>query len=567
MMGAPQMSYVSGTSDIPLVYNTIGQMLDDTASQYGDREALVSVHQNLRYSYAELNRLVDDYAAGFMACGITRGDRVGIWSPNNAEWIITQFATARAGIILVNINPGYRLSELEYALKKTGCKGLVSAAQFKSSNYVDMIRTLAPEIDDCAAGQLHAATLPDLKMVAIIGDQNAPGGGFMQFADIAAAATDESRQNMQDLQAVLDADDAINIQFTSGTTGFPKGATLSHHNIINNGRFCGDRMNFRSGDRLCIPVPLYHCFGMVLGVLTCVSLGATMVLPDESFDAGSVLRTVEQEKCTGLFGVPTMFIAELAHPEFANFDLSTLRTGVMAGSPCPIEVMKKVITDMHMVDITIGYGMTELSPLSFQTAPDDSLEKSVSTVGKAHPYVETKVVDETGQIVPRGVQGELLSRGYSVMKGYWNDPQLTAEACDAAGWMHTGDLGVIDADGYCSITGRSKDMIIRGGENVYPREIEEFLYAHPAISDVQVFGVPDDKYGEEICAWVMTKPGQHIDVNIIKSFCAGQIAHFKVPRYVHVVDAFPMTVTGKIQKFVMRDVMAAKLQDAAKERA
>lgn len=559
-----KMSYVSGTSDLPLVYVTIGQLLSTAAEEYADREALVSIHQSLRYTYSELDALVNSYAAGFLACGMRPGDRVGIWSPNNAEWIITQFATARVGLILVNINPAYRLNELEYALNKTGCKGLVSAKSFKTSDYVGMVQSLAPEIEQCEPGQLQSEKLPDLKLVAVIGGDEDLPSGFMNFEAISAAATEESLQELVDLQPLLDADDPINIQFTSGTTGFPKGATLSHHNIINNGRFCGDRMKFQSGDRLCIPVPLYHCFGMVLGVLTCVSLGATMVLPDEAFEAASVLQAVQDEKCTGLFGVPTMFIAELDHPDFDKYDLSTLRTGVMAGSPCPIEVMKRVISDMNMVDVTIGYGMTELSPLSFQTCPEDSLEKSVTTVGRAHPFVETKIVNEEGQVVPRGVQGEILSRGYSVMKGYWNDEERTAEARDAEGWMHTGDLGVIDDEGYCKITGRSKDMIIRGGENIYPREIEEFLYTHPAIADVQVFGIPDERYGEEICAWVLKKSGHDVDLTIIKEFCAGQIAHFKVPRFVRVVDEFPMTVTGKIQKFVMRDMMIEIMdQDAA----
>lgn len=555
-------SYVSGTSELPLVFKTIGQMLDDTAALYGDREALVSVHQSLRYTYDELNALVDEYAAGFVALGLKPGERVGIWSPNNAEWIITQFATARAGLILVNINPAYRLSELEYALNKTACRGLVSAGRFKTSDYVEMIRSLAPEIDNSDAGQLSLAKLPDLRMVAIIGEQNDLPSGFMKFEDIAKAATQKSRADVEALQSHLDPDDAINIQFTSGTTGFPKGATLSHHNIINNGRFCADRMNFRSGDKLCIPVPLYHCFGMVLGVLSCASMGATMVLPDEAFDPISVLKTVQDEKCNGLFGVPTMFIAELDHPDFDQYDLSSLRTGMMAGSPCPIEVMKRVISDMHMVDVTIGYGMTELSPLSFQTCPEDSLEKSVTTVGRPHPFVETKIIDPQGRVVPRGTQGEILSRGYSVMKGYWGDEARTAEARDAEGWMHTGDLGIIDDEGYCTITGRLKDMIIRGGENVYPREIEEFLYRHPAIADVQIFGVPDEKYGEEICAWIVKKSEHEVDLEIVKQFCAGQIAHYKVPRYIHIVEEFPMTVTGKIQKFVMRDMMIEVLEKA-----
>lgn len=552
-------SYVCGTSDRPLVYTTIGDMLRDTATSYPDREALVSVHQSVRYSYGEFDRLVDDYAAGLIALGLKKGDRLGIWSPNNAEWIVTQFATARVGIILVNINPAYRLNELEYALNKTECNAIVLASRFKTSDYVAMIRKLAPEIDTSKPGALQAEKLPHLRLVSVIGDEMPDG--FMQFPGIAQAATDEAREKLASLQSDLNPDDPINIQFTSGTTGFPKGATLSHHNIVNNGRFCGERMKFKSGDRLCIPVPLYHCFGMVLGVLTCVSFGATMILPDEAYDPDTVLKTVQDEKCTALYGVPTMFIAELDHPEFKSFDLSSLRTGVMAGSPCPIEVMKRVIGEMNMADVTIGYGMTELSPLSFQTQPEDSLEKSVSTVGRAHPYVETKVIDpETGHVLPRGQQGEVLSRGYSVMIGYWNDDERTAEAKDSEGWMHTGDLGVIDDEGYLSITGRSKDMIIRGGENVYPREIEEFLYTHTAVGDVQVFGVPDEKYGEEICAWIMLKADTELNEAGVREFCEGQIAHFKVPRYIRFVDEFPMTVTGKIQKFVMRDMMVEELE-------
>lgn len=565
-MSQNQSSYVCGTSALPLIYSTIGDMLRQAARDYPDREALVSVHQSLRYSYTEFDRLADEYAAGLLALGIEKGDRLGIWSPNNAEWIITQFATARAGIILVNINPAYRLSELEYALNKTECKAIIMADHFKTSDYVGMIRELAPEIDNSAPAALQSEKLPHLRLVSTIGGE--ASGGFIKFADIAAAATDETKQRLIALQGELDPDDPINIQFTSGTTGFPKGATLSHHNITNNGLFCGERMKFKSGDRLCIPVPLYHCFGMVLGVLTCVAYGATMILPDEAFEPDSVLKTVEQEKCTALYGVPTMFIAELDHPDFDRFDLTTLRTGVMAGSPCPIEVMKRVIDEMNMVDVTIGYGMTELSPLSFQTQAEDSLEKSVSTVGRAHPYVETKVVDpETGQVLPRGKQGEVLSRGYSVMIGYWNDEERTAEAKDGQGWMHTGDLGVIDEEDYLSITGRSKDMIIRGGENVYPREIEEFLYTHPEIGDVQVFGVPDEKYGEEICAWIKRKSGAELDEAGVRQFCKGQIAHFKIPRYVKFVDEFPMTVTGKIQKFVMREMMVKELDQWMAETA
>lgn len=558
-MSNGQLSYVCGTSDEPPIYSTIGEMLHNTAKDVPDQEALVSVHQSLRYTYADLDQLVDEYAAGLIALGLEKGDRLGIWSPNNAEWIITQFASARAGIILVNINPAYCLSELEFALIKTECSAIILAKRFKTSDYVAMIQKLAPEISVSEPGKLKAKKLPYLRLVSVIDDE--PHNGILPFKGIASAANSEAKEKLEALQGTLSPDDPINIQFTSGTTGFPKGATLSHHNIVNNGRFCGERMKFKSGDRLCIPVPLYHCFGMVLGALTCAAFGATMILPGEAFEPESVLQAVQDEKCTALYGVPTMFIAELDHPQFSKFDLSSLRTGVMAGSPCPIEVMKRVIDEMHMVDVTIGYGMTELSPLSFQTQPEDGLDKSVSTVGRAHPFVETKVVDaETGQVLPRGRQGEIMSRGYSVMIGYWNDEERTSEAKDGEGWMHTGDLGVIDDEGYLSITGRSKDMIIRGGENVYPREIEEFLYTHPDIGDVQVFGVPDEKYGEEICAWITVKTGVELDENGVRGFCQGQIAHFKIPKHVKLVDEFPMTVTGKIQKFVMRDMMAEELE-------
>lgn len=550
-------SYVCGIGGLPLVYETIGQLLSDAATTNPDHEALISRHQEHRFTYGELDTIVDKIAAGLLTLGLRRGDRLGIWSPNCAEWIITQFATARIGVILVNINPAYRLSELEYALNKTECKSLILASSFKTSDYIEMVRALAPEIGDCEPGALHAEKLPHLRVVAVIGTAGADG--FLSFSDIENAATSQWLECLPDLQNALDPDDAINIQFTSGTTGTPKGATLTHRNLVNNARFSGERQTFGATDRLCIPVPLYHCFGMVLGVLTCVSYGATMVLPASSFDEESVLQTVQAEKCTALYGVPAMFISILGHPDLKAFDLSSLRTGMMAGSPCPIEIMKRVIGDMNMADVTIGYGMTELSPLSFQTGPNDSLEQRVSSVGLAHPYVETKIVDEEDQIVLRGQQGEILSRGYSVMKGYWNDPERTAEAIDENGWMRTGDLGVIDDQGYCSITGRSKDMIIRGGENIYPAEIENFLFRHPDIETVQVIGVPDDKYGEEVCAWLKLKPAANMDYEEVRGFCEGEIAHFKIPRYVKFVDDFPMTVTGKIQKFRMREMMIDEL--------
>lgn len=550
-------SYVCGVSDTPLLYSTIGAALDDVAERYGDRPALIVRHQNVRLSYREFADEVERFAAGLLAIGLRPGDRVGVWSPNKAEWVIAQFATAKVGIILVTINPAYRLSELEYALNKVGCKTLILADRFKTSDYVGMVRALAPEASHCAPGSLKSKKLPTLESLILIGkDEEA---GFFRFNDIAEMATRERRDRVAAIGAALTPDDPINIQFTSGTTGFPKGATLTHHNILNNGRFVAERQRFSEEDRLCIPVPLYHCFGMVMAVMGCVTHGAAMIFPDEAFDPVSVLKAVEAEKCTALYGVPTMFIAELNHPDFATFDLSSLRTGVMAGAPCPVDIMRLVIGKMHMADVTICYGMTETSPVSFQSMPDDDLEKRVSTVGAIHPYVEVKIVDEHGRIVPRGHQGELLTRGYSVMRGYWADEEKTRDAIDAGGWMHTGDLAVMDENGYCRITGRVKDMIIRGGENVYPREIEEYLYRHPHVEDVQVFGVPDHKYGEEVCAWIKLKAGVHAVEEEIKAFCKGQIAHYKIPRYVRFVEEFPMTVTGKVQKFVMRKQMTEEL--------
>ncbi|WCL53407.1 AMP-binding protein [Gimibacter soli] len=551
-------SYVCGTSDTPLQYRTIGEALDETVRRFGERDALVSRHQGIRWNWKTFAAEVDKVAAGLCAMGLRKGDRVGIWSPNNAEWILTQFATARLGVILVNINPAYRLSELDYALNKAGCRGLVIADRFKASDYVDMIRTLAPEIADCPKGKLRSGAIPNLEWVAVIGAKVT--GGFLAFADIAGAGSQTDLAALPAIAATLSPDDPINIQFTSGTTGSPKGATLTHHNILNNGYFVGARQDLSEADRLCIPVPLYHCFGMVMGVLGCLTHGACMVLPGDSFDPVAVLQAVAAEKCTALYGVPTMFIAILDHPDFDTFDLSILRTGVMAGSPCPVEVMKKVISRMHMAEVTICYGMTETSPVSFQSTTDDPLDKRVGTVGQVHPYVEIMIIDEAGCPVPRGVQGELCTRGYSVMRGYWDDEAQTREAIDAAGWMHTGDLATMDREGYVNITGRLKDMIIRGGENIYPREIEEYLYRHEDIQDVQVFGVPDAKYGEEICAWVVLREGARMDEAILKAFCKGQIAHYKVPRYVRFVDTFPMTVTGKIQKFVMRSTMADELK-------
>lgn len=564
-MGGLTQSYVHGASTVRLRYQTIGNAFDETAARFPEREALVVRHQDIRWTYAELQARVDAVAAGLLALGLETGDRIGIWSPNNSEWALTQFATAKAGLILVNINPAYRVSELEYALNKVGCKALVTAAQFKTSDYLAMLHDLAPELDNCAPGELKAAKLPDLRLVVRLGEEKTPG--MLNFADVAAAGGEAQRARLEELKGELQPDDAINIQFTSGTTGFPKGATLTHNNILNNGYFVAAAQNFSEQDRLCIPVPLYHCFGMVMGNLGCITHGACMVYPDEAFEPTSVLQAVQDEKCTSLYGVPTMFIAELDHPEFDKFDLSSLRTGIMAGSPCPIEVMKRTVDQMHMGEVTIAYGMTETSPVSFQTTKDDPLERRVSTVGRIMPHVQSKIVDENGRVVPPGATGELCTRGYSVMLGYWNDEEKTAEAIDAGGWMHTGDLATIDEEGYCNIVGRVKDMVIRGGENVYPREIEEYLYRHEKVQDVQVFGVPDQKYGEELCAWIKLRPGTEADEEEIKAFCRGQIAHYKVPRYVRFVDEFPMTVTGKMQKFVMREHMIEDLKLAEQKTA
>jgi fatty-acyl-CoA synthase len=551
-------SYVHGASDIPLLGNTIGEHFDDVVRRWPDREALVVKHQNIRWTYSQLKEQVDALAAGLVALGLEPGDRIGIWSPNNAEWVTTQFATARAGLILVNINPAYRLAELEFALKKVDCRALVTARSFKTSNYLSMLRQLVPEIESCAPGRLHSAKLPSLNTVIVTGGEDVQG--MLTFAEVLRLGGERHRSEVLERGRKLQFDDPINIQFTSGTTGFPKGATLTHHNILNNGFFIGEALRLSDIDRICIPVPLYHCFGMVLGNLACVTHGSAMIYPSEAFDPVSVLDTVAVERCTGLYGVPTMFIGELDHPRFGEFDLSSLRTGIMAGSPCPIEVMKRVVRDMHMSEVTICYGMTETSPVSFQSSVDDPIERRVSTVGRIHPHVEVKIIDADGHIVPPGVPGELCTRGYLVMQRYWNDTDHTQEAIDSARWMHTGDLATLDSEGYCNIVGRIKDMVIRGGENIYPREIEEFLYRHPKIQDVQVIGVPDRKYGEELCAWVKLKAGVEASADEIRDFCEGQIAHYKIPRYVKFVDSFPMTVTGKIQKYLMREEMVRELR-------
>jgi fatty-acyl-CoA synthase len=549
-------SYVHGASTVPLIGETVGANFDKTAARFGERPALIVREQGVRWSYAELKEQIDAFAAGLLALGLRPGDRVGIWSPNNAEWVVTQFATAKAGLIMVNINPAYRVVELEYALKKVGCRALILATRFKSSDYMEMLRELAPELAGSRPGALRAARLPDLEIVIQIGGSEP---GTIAFDEVGARGGEEERRRLGTLAAELQFDDPINIQFTSGTTGAPKGATLTHHNILNNGYFIGEAQRLSEQDKVCIPVPLYHCFGMVLGNLACVTHGAAMVYPGAGFEPEAVLRTVSEERCTALYGVPTMFIAELGHPDFGGFDLSSLRTGIMAGSPCPIEIMRRVIDEMNMGEVTIAYGMTETSPVSFQTGPDDPVDRRVATVGRIQPHIEVKIVDLEGRIVPPGTPGELCTRGYCVMRGYWGEPERTEEAIDAGRWMHTGDLATIDVDGYCNIVGRIKDMVIRGGENLYPREIEEFLYGHPKVQDVQVFGVPDPKYGEELCAAIVLREGVEATEDEIRDFCKGRIAHYKVPRYVRFVDDFPKTVTGKVQKFIMRKEMAEEL--------
>ncbi|OLT43892.1 AMP-binding protein [Saccharomonospora sp. CUA-673] len=525
-------SYASGTSDVPLLGDTIGANLDRTVAAHGERDALVDLPSGRRWTYREFQADVDALASGLLAKGVGKGDRVGIWSPNCPEWTLTQYATAKLGAILVNINPAYRSHELEYVLNQAGIRLLVSAESFKTSDYAAMIAEVRPR---CSA-------LTDVVFI-----------GGAEWTELAATPADAAA--LAAAAAELSADDPINIQYTSGTTGFPKGATLSHHNILNNGFSVGELCNYTEADRICIPVPFYHCFGMVMGNLAATTHGACMVIPAPGFDPKSTLDAVQAERCTSLYGVPTMFIAELAEPEFDSYDLSTLRTGIMAGSPCPVEVMKQVIERMGMTEVSICYGMTETSPVSTQTRADDSIERRVSTVGRVGPHLEVKIVDPaTGRTVPRGEPGELCTRGYSVMLGYWEEPDKTAEAIDAARWMHTGDLGVMDDEGYVNITGRIKDMVIRGGENIYPREIEEFLYTHPDILDAQVIGVPDDRYGEELMAWVRMREGaEPLTAEALREFCSGKLAHYKVPRYVHVVDEFPMTVTGKVRKVEMRE--------------
>ena len=552
------LSYVAGATDDPLKFMTVSELLERACTRHGAADAAIFAAGDKRYSWYDLRRYADDVAAGLLALGVRRGDRVGIWAPNRPEWLFVQFGTARIGAILVNINPAYQRAELEYALNKVQCKVLVMARALKSSDYVGMIRALAPEIDAPSGNGLNVPRLPHLRHLILLDDAPTPPGAI-RFADFLRLAGPAQHARIEGIAQALEPDDAINIQFTSGTTGAPKGATLTHFNIVNNARYCAKAMRLTVKDKLCVPVPLYHCFGMVLGVHCCAAVGAAMVFPGESFDAEETLAALARYKCTALHGVPTMFIAQLDLPAFARYDVSSLRTGIMAGAPCPIETMRRVVHQMHMREVTIAYGMTETSPISFQSRIDDPIERRVSTVGRIHPHVEVKIVDELGRIVPVGKSGELCTRGYCVMRGYWEDPERTREAIDEAGWMHSGDLATIDDEGYCNIVGRVKDMLIRSGENIYPREIEEFLFRHPKIQAAQVFGVPDARLGEEVCAWIVLKPGQSATADEIAAFCRGEIAHYKVPRHIRFVPEFPITATGKPQKFVMRDLMMREL--------
>jgi fatty-acyl-CoA synthase len=551
-------SYFIGEGNGQLLYETIGSCFERVAKANPKGLAIIVKHQGIRWSYQELYEQVDRLSVGLLALGLKPGDRVGIWGPNSIEWVMTQLATARIGAIMVCINPAYRLYELEYALNKASCKAIISAEKFKSSDYLTMLNELAPELKHSQAGTLKSAKLPHLELVIRMGTQES--AGMLNFDDVCSLGGESEHQRLEGLHMELKPDDAINIQFTSGTTGQPKGATLSHCNILNNGWNSAQGMQLTERDKLCIPVPLYHCFGMVLGVLACVTSGATMVFPGEAFDAESTLATVEEERCTGLHGVPTMFVTQLDSPGFKKYDVSTLRTGIIAGAPCAEELMNRIIGDLNMSSVVIGYGQTEVSPINHMTLPDDTLENRTQTVGRAIPYVEIKIVDEHDRVLAIGEQGEICTRGYSVMKGYWDDEQRTNETI-IDGWLHSGDLATMDEFGYVKITGRIKDMLIRGGENIYPREIEDFLYTHPKISEAQVFGVPDEKMGEEVCVWIQLKDGQSATDKEIRKFCEGQITHFKIPRYIRFVKEFPMTVTGKIRKIEMRETMSAELKE------
>ena len=558
MPGKVSHSYAFCGSEKPLIGNTIGEMFDEIAEKYPDNDAIVSLHQGKRYTYRELQKELNRAAKGFIALGLKKGDRLAIWATNISEWIITQFATAKAGIIMVNINPAYRTHELEYALAQSETQALLLMDRFKSSDYVKMFYEVCPEAKNSNPGQIHSEKLPFLRTAVLIRGEKKPG--MWSWEEVLRMGEQVPDEILEDREASLDFDDPINIQYTSGTTGFPKGVVLTHHNILNNGYFIGECMKFNDQDRLCIPVPFYHCFGMVLSNLACMTHGATMVLPAEHFDPVSTMSAIEKERCTAVHGVPTMFIAELEHPDFKKFDFSSLRTGIMAGSPCPIEFMKKVSTSMNMKEVVITYGQTEASPGITMSSTDDSLDLRVSTIGRPMPHTEMKIVEpKTGKMVSRNETGEICARGYMIMRGYYNNPVATDQTVDEEGWLHTGDLGTLDDDDYCKITGRLKDMVIRGGENIYPREIEEFLYTHPLISDVQVIGVPDKKYGEELMAWIKLKTGTSSTPEEIRAFCEGKIARFKIPKYIKFVDEFPMTVSGKIQKYKMRDISIKEL--------
>ncbi len=551
------LSYFRGPSEPPLADLTMPRLLRNAAADFADRDAIVFSEQSVKLSYAELDQAVDRLASGLLALDLAKGDRIGIWSPNRYEWVLTQFAATRVGLVLVNINPAYRLSELEFALNKVGCKALISAKSFKTSDYMGMMHRLAPELNSCPPGELRSEKLPKLRNVIFMGDD--AGDGAYTFDQLMQLGGPEHSLRVPKIEKTLDSDDVINIQFTSGTTGLPKGASLSHFNIVNNARFVADCLKFTEHDRLAIPVPLYHCFGMVMGVLGCTSTGSAMIFPGEAFNATQTLDAIAEERCTAVYGVPTMFVAMLDDLEQSPRDVSSLRTGIMAGAPCPVEVMQKVNTEMHMKEVTICYGMTETSPVSFQSYVDDPIDKRCTTIGRVHPHLEVKIVDQEGEIVPVGTRGELCTRGYAVMKGYWDDEERTAESIIDE-WMHSGDLGVFDEEGFCAIVGRVKDMIIRGGENIYPREIEEFLIRHPDVSDVQVFGIPDEKYGEVVCAWIIAKPGAEVSESDLREFCRDQISHFKVPAHFRFVDEFPLTISGKPQKFIMRERMVKMLE-------
>lgn len=556
-MATITQSYYCSPSSEPLRYQTIGDCFDNVVARFPDNTALVARHQGINWTYAEYQRQINRLAGGLLSLGIKQGDRVGIWATNCYEWCLTQFATAKIGAIMVCINPAYRVYELEYALNKSGCCAIITGVQFKTSNYLAMLQELAPELSTSKPGELQAAKLPSLTTVIRMGDGHT--SGMLNFSAVCERGDAVSSEQLAEIAATLQPDDPINIQFTSGTTGNPKGATLSHCNILNNADTTALGMKLTAKDKLCIPVPLYHCFGMVLGTLVCITQGAAAVFPAESFDPISTLEAVQAEGCTALHGVPTMFIAELEHPDFTSFDLRTLRTGLMAGAPCPIEIMKRVQTDMHMSEILIGYGQTECSPINHMTVAEDPFEKKVGTVGRPGPHLEVKIAGADGRVVAVGERGEICTRGYCVMSGYWDDEARTLETIDRAGWLHSGDIGIMDDEGYVQVVGRIKDMIIRGGENVYPREIEEFLFTHPDIQDAAVFGVPDDRFGEQVAVWVQTKDGVNLDASAVQAFCQGKIAHFKVPKFVKFVDEFPMTVTGKIKKFAMRDAMTAEM--------